>query len=106
MKQNWNKESLLAAYPRFEAQPDFYLGRMADAEKGFADTFGKEAERFFSAPGRTEIGGNHTDHQHGCVLAAAVDLDIFGAAAKMTAVSSVFSPKAMAWKKFLWMIWK
>lgn len=82
MKQNWNKESLLAAYPRFEAQPDFYLERMADAEKGFADTFGKETERFFSAPGRTEIGGNHTDHQHGCVLAAAVDLDIFGAAAK------------------------
>ena len=29
----------------------------------------------FSAPGRTEICGNHTDHQHGCVLAAAVDLD-------------------------------
>ena len=25
----------------------------------------------FSAPGRTEIGGNHTDHQHGCVIAAA-----------------------------------
>ncbi|MGN0631692.1 MAG: galactokinase, partial [Ruminococcus sp.] len=35
----------------------------------------------FSAPGRTEIGGNHTDHQHGCVLAAAVNLDViaFGA---------------------------
>ena len=29
----------------------------------------------FSAPGGTEIGGNHTDHQHGCVLAAAVDLE-------------------------------
>ena len=29
----------------------------------------------FSAPGRTEIGGNHTDHQHGCVLAAAVNLE-------------------------------
>ena len=29
----------------------------------------------FSAPGRTEIGGNHTDHQHGCVLTAAVDLE-------------------------------
>ena len=29
----------------------------------------------FSAPGRTEISGNHTDHQHGCVLAAAVDLE-------------------------------
>lgn len=30
----------------------------------------------FSAPDRTEIGGDHTDHQHGCVLAAAVTLDI------------------------------
>ena len=29
----------------------------------------------FSAPGRTEVCGNHTDHQHGCVLAAAIDLD-------------------------------
>ena len=29
----------------------------------------------FSAPGRTEISGNHTDHQHGCVLAAAVNLE-------------------------------
>ena len=29
----------------------------------------------FSAPGRTEVGGNHTDHQHGCVLAGAVNLE-------------------------------
>lgn len=29
----------------------------------------------FSAPGRTEIGGNHTDHQHGCVLAASVNME-------------------------------
>jgi len=34
----------------------------------------------FSAPGRTEIGGNHTDHQHGCVLAAAVQVDVVAAA--------------------------
>ena len=32
-------------------------------------------ERFFSAPGRVEVGGNHTDHQHGCVLAAAINLE-------------------------------
>ena len=31
---------------------------------------------FYSAPGRTEVGGNHTDHQHGCVLAASVNLDV------------------------------
>lgn len=35
--------------------------------------------RLFSAPGRTEIGGNHTDHQHGCVLAGSVDLDVIAA---------------------------
>ena len=29
----------------------------------------------FSGPGRTEISGNHTDHQHGCVLAGAVNLE-------------------------------
>lgn len=35
--------------------------------------------RFYSAPGRTELGGNHTDHNHGRVLAAAVDLDCIAA---------------------------
>ena len=37
---------------------------------------GSEPCWFFSSPGRTEVGGNHTDHQHGCVLAAAVNLDV------------------------------
>ncbi len=32
--------------------------------------------RLFSAPGRTEVGGNHTDHQHGSVLAGSVNLDV------------------------------
>ncbi len=36
--------------------------------------------RLFSAPGRVEISGNHTDHNHGKVLAAAVDLDMIAAA--------------------------
>ena len=36
--------------------------------------------RYFSAPGRIEIGGNHTDHQHGRVLAAAVDYSMLSAA--------------------------
>ena len=52
--------------------------------KGFAAQYGYEAGEgeFFSAPGRTEIGGNHTDHNHGRVLAGAVDLDIVGLAQK------------------------
>ena len=55
--------------------------RCMEAAEGFRQTFGYSAQALFSAPGRTEIGGNHTDHQHGCVLAAAVDLDILAAAA-------------------------
>ena len=45
-------------------------------DEGFAAAFGGAPERYFSAPGRTEIGGNHTDHQRGRVLAAAVNLDM------------------------------
>ena len=49
--------------------------RKAALDAGFASVFGGAPERYFSAPGRTEIGGNHTDHQRGRVLAAAVNLD-------------------------------
>ncbi|SFJ37014.1 galactokinase [Paenibacillus sp. UNC496MF] len=47
---------------------------------------------YFSAPGRTEIGGNHTDHNHGKVLAASIQLDTIAAAAAVdTGVISVIS---------------
>ena len=42
----------------------------------FLHRYGDREVVFVSAPGRVEIGGNHTDHQHGCVLAAAIQLDI------------------------------
>ena len=48
----------------------------------FAQQYGRQAEYIFSAPGRTELGGNHTDHQHGIVLAAAVTLDTKAAVAE------------------------
>ena len=48
-------------------------------DAGFAAYFGGAPERYFSAPGRTEIGGNHTDHQLGRVLAGAVNLDTVAA---------------------------
>ena len=40
-----------------------------------------DEEYRFSAPGRVEIGGNHTDHQHGCVLAGGVNLDVIAVVA-------------------------
>ncbi len=46
---------------------------------GFSAAFQDAPDRYFSAPGRTEIGGNHTDHQRGRVLAAAVNLDTVAA---------------------------
>ena len=48
-------------------------------DAGFAAAFEGSPTRYFSAPGRTEISGNHTDHQRGQVLAAAVNLDTVAA---------------------------
>ena len=51
--------------------------------KGFKEAFGDSEEvLLFSSPGRTEISGNHTDHNHGKVLAGSINLDCVGAAAK------------------------
>ena len=60
------------------AQESRYQHLLAGLEESFGPW---EKAAVFSAPGRTEIGGNHTDHQHGRVLAAGVNLDILAAAA-------------------------
>ena len=67
-------------YPgRWEPQQARYL----HIAEEFGKRFGEErAVELFSAPGRSEIGGNHTDHQQGRVLAAAVTLDAVAVAAK------------------------
>lgn len=48
----------------------------------FQETFHCPSTMLFSAPGRTELSGNHTDHQHGCVLAAAVNREAVAAVAE------------------------
>ena len=51
--------------------------RYLEAVDEFVNLYGdRDNVRLFTAPGRTEIGGNHTDHQHGLVLAGSVNLDI------------------------------
>ena len=47
----------------------------------------------YSAPGRAELGGNHTDHQHGYGLAAAVTLDLVAVASPVTTVLSGSNPE-------------
>ena len=51
--------------------------RYEKSAEEFRSIFGDSDQlRYFSAPGRTEVGGNHTDHNHGKVLAASVNLDV------------------------------
>lgn len=63
-----------------EAQRQRYLDAAAEFEK----LYNEKPTAFFSAPGRTEVSGNHTDHNYGCVLAAGVSLDIIAAVAPDT----------------------
>lgn len=57
--------------------------RYAALAETFASLYNADRDvRLFSAPGRTEVGGNHTDHNHGRVLAAGINLDAAAAAAK------------------------
>ena len=62
-----NKNILNYQYERFDKL--FYKHK---------DYFGDKDVHLFSAPGRTELGGNHTDHNNGRVLAASVNLDAIG----------------------------
>lgn len=73
-------EQLIYLYGKkaLERQKERYCGAL----DRFTEIFGEQDVELISAPGRTEIGGNHTDHQHGRVVAAAVDMDILAIAAK------------------------
>ena len=68
------KEQLLDIYldkDRLAYQTNRYL----DALTHYEELFGEADVQIISAPGRTEVGGNHTDHQHGQVLAASINDD-------------------------------
>ena len=56
--------------------------RYVKAIENFEQLYGVKEIEIYSAPGRTEIGGNHTDHQNGKVLAASIDLDAIAVVAK------------------------
>lgn len=60
-----------------------YRARFEQAIVKFEERYGAGRDlMLFSAPGRTEVGGNHTDHQRGRVLAASVNLDVIAVAAR------------------------
>ena len=55
---------------------EFQKNRYLSAQEKFWEIYGEKPERLFSAPGRTEICGNHTDHNKGLVMAGGVSLDV------------------------------
>lgn len=66
-------------HARLAAQKERYKAVIEDFKRDFP---GVQPIELFSTPGRTEVGGNHTDHNAGRILAAAVDLDIIAVVAK------------------------
>ena len=67
-----DKIILCTSKAKLEGQKKRYLRLL---EKAYSK-YGDQDYHIFSAPGRTEIGGNHTDHQLGCVLAASINMDM------------------------------
>ena len=80
----WDK-ALAALYGSAPAELDRQRARYCAALEQFELYFGPGRQvQVYSAPGRAELGGNHTDHQHGYGLAAAVTLDLVAVAARNT----------------------
>lgn len=76
-------EKLAYIYVCSEEEVAKYVQRALKAVDSFEALYGENRELFlFSAPGRTEVGGNHTDHQRGRVLAAGINLDVIAVVAK------------------------
>ncbi len=81
LKQGVYQTAFAALYGCDAAGVQGQAARYTAAADRFDTLFGERREiALFSAPGRTEIGGNHTDHQRGRVLAAAVNLDVIAVA--------------------------
>ena len=74
IESNKYNDKFLDIY-RDEAVIDYQKQRYTLAIKKFEKLYGEKDVRIFSAPGRSEVMGNHTDHQHGEILAASINLD-------------------------------
>lgn len=80
--QDGKYEELLKDIYVDETVLDYQKERYIKAIESFEELFGEKDVEIYSAPGRSEIGGNHTDHQNGRVLAASINLDAIAVVAK------------------------
>jgi len=61
-----------------EGKVEYQRNRYINTLDKYISFFGNDDVEIYSAPGRSEVGGNHTDHQHGEILAASINLDAIG----------------------------
>ncbi len=80
MEQGSLKRTIEKIYGTHPAERERQERRYRLLLERFEKRFGRGETHFFSVPGRTEIGGNHTDHNHGRVLAAGIGLDTIAVA--------------------------
>ena len=75
-------EGALARYPELYSDEPYARARFLSMLDGFIAMYGDREAILLSVPGRSEISGNHTDHNRGCVLAGAIDRDVIAVAAQ------------------------
>ena len=73
--KNWIYKDLLLDIYVDESKLIYQTDRYIKAIEKYESLYGEDQVAIYSAPGRSEVGGNHTDHQHGEILAASINLD-------------------------------
>lgn len=86
-----SRVSLKDLYGSDKKNRDYQKKRYAKLSNNFENIFKVKPEKYFSSPGRTEIGGNHTDHNHGMVIAASINLDSIACASKADKLITIHS---------------
>ncbi len=76
--ENGNYDNLFLDIYVDEDKISYQKQRYVKAIESYIEEFGEDDVEIYSAPGRSEVGGNHTDHQHGEILAASINLDAIG----------------------------
>ncbi len=90
IQNNVYNDTLLDVYMDLQ-QLEHQKTRYIQAIEKFIDLYGDQEITIYSTPGRSEVCGNHTDHQHGEVLAAAINLDIIAVVAQDDAKIKILS---------------
>jgi galactokinase len=89
--ENHQLDDILNDLYEDESLLEYQYNRYKKAIETFNKLYGEGDFEIYTAAGRSEVGGNHTDHQHGRVLAASINLDAIGIVRKRENIIKVVS---------------